>query len=118
MKLHLREANTQFDKMELYSYIQDCIEDALESVSGSELSVGTLESKVPGYDPDWCSTDWTSENNKKYQTLVQDLTNFFYDTSLANRKEGNNLIVLVDYLHISLLRHQCYAHVTIFSRNQ
>ena len=25
MRLHLREANTQFDKMELYSYMQDCI---------------------------------------------------------------------------------------------
>ena len=101
MKLHLREANTQFDKMELYSYMQDCIEDALESVSGSELSVNMLKSKVPGYDPDWCSTDWTSENDKKYQTLVQDLTNLFYDMALANRKEGNTNESLTEAMKVT-----------------
>lgn len=87
MRLHLREVTTQFDKMELYSYMQDCIEDALESVSGSKLSVNMLKSKVPGYDPDWCSTDWTSENDKKYQTLVKDLTDLFYDMAMENYKK-------------------------------
>lgn len=101
MRLHLREANTQFDKMELYSYMQDCIEDALESVSGSELSVNMLKSKVSGYDPDWCSTDWTSENDKKYQTLVRNLTDFFYDMALANRKEGNTNESLTEAMHIT-----------------
>ena len=46
-----------------------------------------LKSKVSGYDPDWCSTDWTSENDKKYQTLVRNLTDLFYDMALENYKQ-------------------------------
>lgn len=88
MKLHINEANEKFDKLELSSYIQDCVEEALERLVDTKLTANVLAEEVPGYNQDWCADTFNSNYTKKIMQIVTDLTALYTDISLANRKDN------------------------------
>lgn len=85
MRLRINEADEKFDKQELYSYIQDCVEEALERLVDTKLTANTLAEEVPGYNQDWC-TDKPYNYTKKITQIVTDLTSIYTEMSLAERK--------------------------------
>lgn len=85
MKLHINEANEKFDELELNSYIQDCVEEALERLVDTKLTANVLAEEVPGYNQDWC-TDKPYNYTKKIMQIVTDLTSLYTEMSLAKRK--------------------------------
>ena len=87
MKLHINEANEKFNELELNDYIRDCIDEALERLADTKLTVNVLAEEVPGYDPDWCANE-PYKYTKKLMHIVTDLTALYTDMFLANRKNN------------------------------
>ena len=86
-KLYINEADKNFDKEELWSYLSDCIEDTVYALLDSKLSANAIKAEVPGYDKDWCAEEMSKANSKKINDVILNLIDIVYDMSMENYKK-------------------------------
>lgn len=86
-KLNVNEAYENFDENELYFYIKDSIEDAIEMLESNELDLFEMENRVPGYNSDWHSYDIDDNHEEMKDSLIDKLTDCYMDLFLANYKK-------------------------------
>ena len=71
--------DVNFDSLELYYFIEDAIDAALDNIAIRAAS------EVPGYNADWCSEDSFSPAAKKFHQAESNLITAITDFLLENK---------------------------------
>lgn len=74
----LEDANN-FDEVELYYFIEDVLDEALDNLAIRAAS------EVPGYDPDWTVSDTSDPRFKKFNQSLNNFISALYDFLITNK---------------------------------
>ena len=81
----LKESNNSFNVKELTEYIKDIAEETLNQLGDVEFNCQEVSYNVPGYDPDWCSEDFTHEDEVNKRAAINAITKYIQSSLMRNK---------------------------------
>lgn len=80
----LKEAIDSELKDKLIDYVSECVETALDNLESSDLSAMEIHHQFNGYDPSYCSEEWSQKSLNQRDEAIDLLSRIYLRELLAN----------------------------------